>query len=182
MIVSVEPVSRCSATSGKRIVETTSTRAGSGPGFVTACAPPSPLGKASTAPAGTRRGPAGVRTTGLPDSTTTSSSLAWWAWYGEIAPPASISYSVAPSSSAPACAPARIALARNGASGISASHSGSRMFGSSLILIPNLPPYPVRCARDRPQLGLLVLDRQVVAEDRRGEAALGADAEAVEVD
>ena len=50
--------------------------------------------------------------------------MAWWKWYGEIAPPASISYSVAPSSCEPARAPARIAFARNGASGISASHSG----------------------------------------------------------
>ena len=91
VIASSAPVSRCSATSGKRIVETSRTRAASGPGFVTACAPSSPRGNAITAPAARRRRPPGMRISGLPASTTRSSSLAWWKWYGEIAPPASIS-------------------------------------------------------------------------------------------
>src|SRR3954453_21400872 len=101
--------------------------------------------------------------------------------YGEIAPPASISYSVAPSCSAPACAPTRVARTRNGSSGISGSHSGWRTFGS-LDMPRRLPPDALRGARDRRELGPLVADGQRVADDGRGEATLGADPEALEVD
>ena len=69
-----------------------------------------------------------------------------------------------------------------GASGISASHSGFMDVGLVGHIGSNLPPDPAGRARDGPQLALLVLDGQVVAEDRGGEAALGADAEALEVD
>jgi hypothetical protein len=55
------------------------------------------------------------------------------------------------------------------------------MFGSSGIWPGNYPD-PARSARDGPQLALLVGDGQRVAEDRRREAALRADAEALEVD
>ena len=52
--------------------------------------------------------PSGVRSSSTPSSTSSSSSLAWCMWYGAAWPPGSTSYSVQPSSRAPAAAPTRV--------------------------------------------------------------------------
>jgi hypothetical protein len=74
------PESRYSTMSGVTMEDIMSTRTGAVVSFRTWCAPARPRTNTATSPSASTCSPSGVRSVGVPRSTMSHSSLAWWAW------------------------------------------------------------------------------------------------------
>ena len=93
-MAAILPVSGYSTISGVVEAAATTKRVATSPGFQTWWAPSAPRGKWATSPGRSSRSPAGVRSVGVPSSTSSSSSAPWWKWYGRCLSPGSTTYTL----------------------------------------------------------------------------------------